>query len=212
MQDIVSMVEGYLRALDWEPPAPKECYERGEDTREQQIAWRVRAIEKTRGHIEDAVEAHRSERQWWAENKNSASINELRRAVRSKMAQASVEIPQGEEVRDAPERWEERSLRWLLHVRSEIARRRMVCGQALVIMKEAQLPGRGEQGLAELKILGRGDDYDYDEYLRQKNMGEAEFRAFVEHREQVARSYGTTGDYLIPGWLDEQKILRSYPA
>jgi hypothetical protein len=201
MNGLLIEVESTFMEQIRELPPHKERLEYGEMSREELIRWRQRSITQLPSTLETMISDHNAERDWWSKNKITAPINELRRAVRKKMASTGVSFPEGTLDTDRPEKAEERSDRWVLNVRAEIARRRMICGQAKLIADETLADHEWEKALTAIRVMKRPADWDYDEWDRQRTMSIEELTALVESRERSAASYNVTGDHLQPGWI-----------
>jgi len=160
-------------------------------------------------YIDDILHKHDAERKWWEENKATASLDVLRQAVREMMGQAggaSAEEPILENevaVPDPPK--EVRPLRWLLMVRAEIARRRILLGQIVLLLQEGQERGLiwAEERWPDLDHRISGAGYG-DEAVKECNT--EELLALVERREQAAAAFEVSGSQLAPALLDLETI------
>ena len=206
-----STVEGATNSQRMPPLEPGKRvahYETSPDEHNRHMDERWRRLPD---YIDRILHHHDAERVWWKQNKDTASLDLLRQAVRTIMGEAGGATAD-EPVLDAtakqtvPEPPKEiRPLRWLLIVRAEIARRRMMLGELDLLVREGQ-----EQGLlwAEERLpalLHRISEMGYgDEAITDKDT--TQLSELVNRRESAAAAFQITGPQLAPALLDLDAI------
>jgi hypothetical protein len=186
------MVQISLTAFQNRIPEPADA---------DQAARQAEGLTRLPGVLSGMVDEYLQERAWWQQNKRSAPITELRQALLQKNLGIAVPIPEGILTTDQPEGVERREERWLLIIRSEVARRRMLCGQVMLIAEEAVSDHRFQRAYDDLRNLSQPPAYDSEEYTKQRAMTDDELADLVQRREHAAAAYRLTGHHTDPGWL-----------
>lgn len=199
------------------PRAPGARRWRGEDEPEDYNAQADARWETLLSDLQALTHAHDREREWWSLNKQSAPLPLLRAAVRRMMSEAGGARAPELSALDAPAEEEPpaqiRSLRWLLRVRGEIARRRMLCGEIVLLAREG-----GERGqewtsarlgsrLAEPGTLAdRISELNHGDASMSACQSLTQLRALVLRRETAAARHGVTGAHHAPALLNLDQI------
>jgi hypothetical protein len=162
-------------------------------------------------HLQDLRERFLAEREWWSENAATTPLPRLRQAVREVMAAAGgaaadePTLTPAELAKTEDESVETRQLRWLLMVRAEIARRRLLVAEVYDVAREGKTRGIewAEQRVdaLERKIADAAyaDDAVADKSTR-------ELLDVVRAREAAAAASAYTGDHAAPRLLDLERI------
>lgn len=213
MTPLTSAVSSAITVLSTgEPPPDPPRLEYGQSSREEIIAHRQKIWERTPGLIDQVLGEYHAERAWMAARKPIAPLHALRVAVRESMAKTGGAPLQPEPLDDpaddeAISELEIRSMRWLLFTRSEIAGRRIRCGEYHLLLQTVRerddLPeGWAWEQLQELiqrhhplADRDRTDGWDAEQVL-----------GLALRRERAASAFEITGGHLIPGWIDLDRV------
>lgn len=164
--------------------------------------------------IKEMTTRHDDERQWWAENKETASLNKLNHGVRNMMAKAGgakgQDVDESKLEEHSPESPKKiRTLSWLLFVRAEIAFRRistgMVCKHSLDFHQEDDLEGLESWFLKEFAPRTH-PFFHMDRVDQMREMTTKQLLTFVKAEEHDAAAFGFTGSHLAPSLLDLERI------
>lgn len=180
-------------------------------TYDEQVAMAERQWQAVPRFVDEALERYAAERAWLKDNAPGAPTALLRRAVRRAMTQAGGARPElmdeaDQLTDDAPDGPTTiRSLHWLLAVRCEIAFRRMICGEAHLLLSEGfERPTWIRSHITRLKQ--RSGQFGAGGYAALEGLDTNGTLALCRRRERAAAAHQITGTHRAPDALNLERI------